>query len=349
MREIGRTVTEWLDAGHRVAVARVVDVHGFGAVPVGEVLAVRDDGARVGELLHGVADPVISGAVPAALSGEPSVVRAPVSESDAVAAGLACAGSARVLVHAAAEPSVWAALAAGTPVALVTSLTSGESAVVPSPGPGRSGSPGSAGPGSRSSGLSEPSGSPGGGGFVGGAEGVSAAVGEAARLLATGATSRAVVDDVLVDAWVPTPTVVTVGGGVLASALAAQASLLGWSARDVSSVADAVAAVSAFGPADVLVLLNHDPAMDEVLRIGLAHGRGFLGALGSRRTQAARRERLRAAGVPDEDLARIHGPVGLDLGARSPAETAVSIVAEVLATRSGRAGTALRATDVAIH
>jgi xanthine dehydrogenase accessory factor len=70
-------------------------------------------------------------------------------------------------------------------------------------------------------------------------------------------------------------------------------------------------------------------------------GRGFLGALGSRRTQAARRERLLAAGVTEDELARVHGPVGLDLGARTPAETAVSVVAEVLATRSGRDPSAL--------
>ncbi|SHN25462.1 XdhC family protein [Cryptosporangium aurantiacum] len=323
MRELGRTVVEWLDGGHRVAVARVVDVRGFGAVPAGEMLAVRDDGARVGGVLRGVADPVVDGVVPAALSGSSSVVRAPVSESDAVAAGLACAGSARVLVHAVSDRAVWEALAAGSPVALATDLDSGSWLAV------------------EESGVT---------GSLGAADRDASAIDEASRLLAAGASSRSVVNDnVLVDAWVPTPTVVTVGGGLLASALAAQASLLGWSARDVSSVEDAVAAVSAFWAADVLVLLDHDPAMDEVLRVGLAHGRGFLGALGSRRTQATRRQRLLAAGVPSEQLDRIHGPVGLDLGARSPAETAVSIVAEVLATRSGRAGAALRSSDAAIH
>ncbi|MFI5954822.1 XdhC family protein [Cryptosporangium sp. NPDC051539] len=314
MREIGRTVAEWLGAGHRVAVARVVDVHGFGAVPAGEVLAVSDDGSRVGSLLRGVADPVVASAVPAALSGSASVVSAPVGESDAVAAGLACAGSARILVHPVSDRAVWDALASGQPVALATSLTSGESVSV-SPQDTDAGSAGA----------------------------------EAARLLSAGVSARSVVDDVLVDAWAPVPTVVTIGGGVLAAALAAQAGLLGWTAQDIVSVPDAVAAVEAFGPADVLVLLDHDPAMDELLRAGLAHGRGFLGALGSRRTQAARRERLLAAGVPPEAINRIHGPVGLDLGAKSPAETAVSIVAEVIAARAGRAGAALRASDVAIH
>ncbi|TQS40790.1 XdhC family protein [Cryptosporangium phraense] len=307
MREIGRTVAEWLGAGHRVAVARVVDVHGFGAVPGGEVLAFRDDGSREGSLLRGVADAVIASAVPDALSGSAAVVEAPVGESDAVAAGLACAGSARILVHAASDPSVWETLASGRPAALATSLTSGEPVAVSGP-----------------------------------------VADTASRLLAAGVSGRELVDDVLVDVWAPVPTVVTIGGGVLAAALAAQATLLGWSAKDVSSVPDGVAAVAEFGPADVLVLLDHDPAMDDVLRVGLA-GPGFIGALGSRRTQAARRERLLASGVSAEDVTRIHGPVGLDIGARSPAETAVSVVAEVLATRTGRAGAALRSSDVAIH
>ena len=74
---------------------------------------------------------------------------------------------------------------------------------------------------------------------------------------------------------------------------------------------------------------------------GLRRGRGFVGALGSRHTQAARRERLLAAGLADADLAALHGPVGLDLGARTPAETAVSVVAQVIATRAGRSAVPL--------
>jgi xanthine dehydrogenase accessory factor len=95
----------------------------------------------------------------------------------------------------------------------------------------------------------------------------------------------------------------------------------------------------------VLVLLDHARTFDVVLAEGLRRGRGFIGALGSRRTQSARRERLIAAGVTEEELGRLRGPVGLDLGARTPAETAVSIVAQVIAARSGRAGSALAGTE----
>lgn len=322
MRELGRTVVGWLDAGHRVAVARVVHVKGFGAVPAGEVLAVRDDGERAGALLGGVADAAVQEAVPDVLAGGPALITAPVAESTAVAAGLACAGSAQLLVHRVRDRTAWAALAEGVPVALATGFETGAELTI--------------GPADAT-------------GSLGGAASDAEASEQATRLLDAGATSRAVLANALVDAWAPTPRIVTVGGGLLGQALAAQAELLGWEARDVRTVADAVAAAEAFGPADALVLCDHAPAMDAVLRVGLAHGRGFLGALGSRRTQAARRERLSAAGVSDAELARIHGPVGLDLGARGPAETAVSIVAEILASRSGRSSTALRSNSVAIH
>ena len=151
--------------------------------------------------------------------------------------------------------------------------------------------------------------------------------------------------DLLLDLWVPVPSVLVAGAGAIGDALAAQAALLGWTARRVTDLDDARAAVAGFSDADVLVLLDHDPAFDAVLVDGLRRGRGFLGALGSRHTQAARRERLLAAGLTGDDLAALHGPVGLDLGARTPAETAVSIVAQVIALRAGRSGAALAATE----
>jgi xanthine dehydrogenase accessory factor len=103
-------------------------------------------------------------------------------------------------------------------------------------------------------------------------------------------------------------------------------------------------------PADVAGALGGElaegrPAALVSTADGLSRGHGFIGALGSRRTQSGRRKRLAEAGVTADEMQRLHGPVGLDLGARTPAETAVSIVAEVLADRAGRAGAALATTD----
>jgi xanthine dehydrogenase accessory factor len=312
MRELAHTINAWVDGGHRVAVVRVAELTGFGAVPAGELLAVRDDGERAGDVLRGVLDQLVAEVLPQVFGGATVTVDGPVGEHDAVAAGLACSGHARLLVHpVAADRDAWAALAEGRPAALASSLDGSGHQVILDPT------------------VTED------------ADEVRAT---AASLLAAGATSRALVGDVLVDAWVPPPVLLTVGGGVLAAALAAQARLLGWEPRDVHGVAEATSAVAAFGPSDVLVLLDHDPAMDAVLLAGLAGRRGFLGALGSRHTQAERRKRLHAAGCTDNDLYRIHGPVGLDLGARSPAEVAVSIVAEVIADRAGRQAAPLRTT-----
>ena len=102
---------------------------------------------------------------------------------------------------------------------------------------------------------------------------------------------------------------------------------------------DEVADSIGLGPDDAVVVLSHDPKFDEpALREALHRGCRYVGAIGSRKTQAERRDHLRAAGVADEDLARIHGPVGLNLGGRAPAETALAILAEVVATRYAATG-----------
>jgi xanthine dehydrogenase accessory factor len=104
------------------------------------------------------------------------------------------------------------------------------------------------------------------------------------------------------------------------------------------------------GDRDVVLVFTHDPKFDEpALIAALSTDAGFIGALGSRRTQDRRVERLREAGLNDEAIARIHAPCGLDVGARTPAETAVSILAEVIAVRSGRSGESLRETSGPIH
>lgn len=94
-------------------------------------------------------------------------------------------------------------------------------------------------------------------------------------------------------------------------------------------------------PATYVCLLSHDPKFDEpALRIALRSPAPYVGAIGSRKTQAKRRERLAGEGYTAEEMARLHGPIGLDLGGRAPAETALAILAEVTAVRYGGAAVA---------
>ena len=89
--------------------------------------------------------------------------------------------------------------------------------------------------------------------------------------------------------------------------------------------------------ATCICLLTHDPKFDEpALDLALRSPACYVGAIGSRKTQAHRRERLRAAGFSDADVSRLHGPIGLDLGGRTPEEIALSIMAEITAVRYGR-------------
>lgn len=104
------------------------------------------------------------------------------------------------------------------------------------------------------------------------------------------------------------------------------------------------------GPRDAVCVLTHDPKFDVPAVIGALETKaGYLGAMGSRRTTEDRNSRLRAEGVTDDQLARVLAPVGLDLGARTPEETAISICAEIIALRSGRIAPSLRDTEGDIH
>ena len=99
-----------------------------------------------------------------------------------------------------------------------------------------------------------------------------------------------------------------------------------------------------------IVVLSHDPKFDlPALRCALRSNASYIGLLGSRRAQTARRAALRVEGFDDAALERIHGPVGLDIGGATTAETAISILAEIVAVRSGRHGTPLLSASGAIH
>ena len=325
LRELGSALRRWAADG--VGVVRVLERHGFGTVESGQLVAATAAGSVAGALYRGTLDAAVRPLAVAAVAG-PRTEEAHVPEAVALDAGLACSGGATLLGHPLpAEPAaaLGEALERGVPAALV-STTAGAGALVLT-GPELAGVHG---------GLGTPE--------------LDAAAADATRgLLRRGATvterASAAGAELLIDLWVPVPSVLVAGAGAIGEALVAQAALLGWSARTETELPAVRDAVAAFTDADVLVLLDHSRAFDEVLVDGLRRGRGFLGALGSRRTQAARRGRLMALGLTEAELAGLRGPVGLDLGARTPAETAVSIVAQVVAARSGRAGTALAATD----
>jgi xanthine/CO dehydrogenase XdhC/CoxF family maturation factor len=129
-----------------------------------------------------------------------------------------------------------------------------------------------------------------------------------------------------------------VGDGPVSAALVPLADLLGWSPTVATTMPDVEGALPG---ADAVVVTSHDETVDAAaLKAALERGPAYIGAMGSRKSQARRREWLTANGVSDEDQAKIHGPAGLDIGADSPPEIALSILAELVATVRGK-------TDVA--
>jgi xanthine dehydrogenase accessory factor len=142
------------------------------------------------------------------------------------------------------------------------------------------------------------------------------------------------------------PRVVIVGTAApIGDALARQVELLGWTPVRTSGVDDSVAAIGELGAGDAVVVLEHQHAIaTPVLAAALRGDVGYVGAIGSRRMQAARVTSLQRAEVSDDELAALHCPSGLDLGAATPPESAVSIVAEIVATRTGRDPVPLRAS-----
>jgi xanthine dehydrogenase accessory factor len=167
------------------------------------------------------------------------------------------------------------------------------------------------------------------------------------------------VDDLFIDVTAPAPRLLIFGAVEYANHLSHFASVIGWRPYVIDprsqfatrerfpDAADVVAAwpkaaverLGAIDRATYLAVLTHDPKIDdEVLVLALSAEPAYIGAMGSKRAQAERRERLLAAGVDEDELSRISAPVGLDLGALSSEEVALSIMAELVAVRYGREG-----------
>jgi xanthine dehydrogenase accessory factor len=323
MFELAPRLLAVLDAGDPVVVATAVDVQGSAPSGTGTSMAVLPGGHVVGTISGGCVEGSLYGTAEEVLAtGEPVLERFGFDDAaddpDAVwALGLRCGGRVEVLVHRVlptdtAVVDALRAAAAGTPTSLGLSLEPGSLAVVvPSSD------------GCRTRVFTEYAGGRARCVVVGAVE-FAVAVTNTAAMLGYAVT---VVD--------PRPVFLTDQRFP-----AAQELVVGWPPR--------VLADTAIGPDTVVVLLSHDDRFDaEVLDLALRRGAGYVGAMGSRPTHSSRMEALRAMGTPDLD--RLRSPIGLDLGAETPAEVALSIMAEVVAVRRGASGAPLVGGSGAIH
>jgi len=174
--------------------------------------------------------------------------------------------------------------------------------------------------------------------------------------LETGEASEAQSFDIFIEGFPPPPALIIVGAGHIAIPLTTFAKTLNYRVVVVDARAafatrerfphadelivewpDEVLEKMDLNPATSVAVLTHDPKFDEpTLRVVLARRVGYVGAIGSRKTGEERAQRLKQAGLSDEQIGRIHGPIGLNLGATSPEEMALAIMAEIVAARHGK-------------
>jgi xanthine dehydrogenase accessory factor len=296
--EIALSVSACLRAGTRVDVAWAAQTQGFSSRDPNEALAITPGGGRIGKVLAGSANDQL-----VALAGGPGrLVSVAVSALEAELAGLACGGDARCLVVPATDfpPELWDRLRARDPVCLVARLDHDRVTAIQSYD----------------------------------RDTIADAGEEAARLFARGASDALVSDDAVVSVFWPVPKLLVVGAGGVSEALCANADLLGWQTQIVTDPGIATGVMAGLAVLDNIVVTAHDLDLaGPALQAALESPAGYIGALGSRRTQQARADWLAYRGVTD--LTRVHGPAGLDIGARTPAEIAVAILAEALAVRLG--------------
>jgi len=318
VHDVREQAERWLSRGDRVALATVVATRRSAPRPVGSKLIVSEQGELFGSVSGGcVESDVAVQAAEVLASGEPRLLSYGISDDQAWEVGLPCGGEIDVFVQPLAE------LPADGDGVLLTRLEGD-----------RAGQTELAEIEIRSSGVVELEG-----------------------------------EQVFAEVLGPPPRLVVVGATDTAEALCRLAGALGWrtiaidprkalaTEERLPSASERVVAWPDEGmerlelDADTaVVVLTHEERLDvPALTAALASEAFYVGAIGSRKTQAKRRERLLEAGVPEERLDRISGPAGLDLGADTPAETAVSILAEILAVRAGREGGRLRDRSGRIH
>ena len=351
MREVAAQIGDWLADGRRVALATVVGVTRSAPRPPGAKLAVSDDGETVGAVSGGCVEGAVIAAARALLEDGTSsrLLRFGIDDEEALGVGLPCGGEIDVLLEPVAGillNGFLAAAADGESMALVTALGDDARMLVGADGSRR--------------------------GTLGSAALDAAAVALAGERLAARrpgpATARG--RDLFCDVAAPAPRLLIFGAVDYAAALCRLAAESGWrpfvidprrafampghfpAAERVVTAwpREAIVGLGGIDATTAVVVLTHDPKLDdEALAAALESPARYIGAMGSRVSSERRFERLREAGFATDQLARISAPIGLDLGASSPAETALSIFAEIVAVTNGRQGGLLSKADGPIH
>ncbi|MGW2122998.1 XdhC family protein [Streptomyces sp. NPDC001758] len=368
MLDIAEELNRWVGQGRDFAVATVVGVGGSAPRTPGAALAVDADGTAVGSVSGGCVEGAVYELCAQALrDGEPVLERFGYSDEDSFAVGLTCGGVIDVLVtpvRAAdpARPVFAAALAAAAQgrAAALARIVSGPAELL-----GRALTV-------RPDGSSE-------GGFGAHPELDRTVAAEAGAFLDAGRTGTLEIGEqgsrcgapltLLIESSVPPPRMIVFGAIDFASALVRVGRFLGHHVT-VCDARPVFATRARFPDADeivvewphtylertsvdartVLCVLTHDAKFDvPLLKLALRLPVAYVGAMGSRRTHLDRNARLREAGVTDLELARLRSPIGLDLGARTPEETALSIAAEIVADRRGGTGVPLTGAHTPIH
>ncbi len=362
MKELLETLAGWERDGVEVGRAVVVRTFGSAPRPEGAVLLYARDGRIAGSVSGGCVEGAAAEEIQHAwTNGHARVIRYGISDEQAWDVGLACGGTIDVLV----EP-VAPAVVIGAARSSVGANGHGSAVVTPLPAdspPGAFGphEPGSGAPPASELVVSET------GELIGslGTPDLDVALVSAATEALRRGLSRTVElggRSLFIEVFPVRPRLVVVGGVEVARSLVRLARELGFETVLVDGRAsfatperfpdvdrlivgwpDEVAEEIGLGPNDAVAVLSHDVKFDEPAIVeALRRGCRYVGAVGSRKTQADRGARLLAAGVSEADLARLRGPVGLDLGGRAPAETALAILAEIVAERYGGSGTPMR-------
>ncbi|HVA87619.1 MAG TPA: XdhC/CoxI family protein [Candidatus Saccharimonadales bacterium] len=357
MKELLDTLLAWQSEGRTPARAVVVRTFGSAPRPEGAVMLVSDDDRMAGSVSGGCVEGAAFEEIQRARGdGHSRVIRYGISDEQAWDVGLACGGTIDVLVEPFVRAEAIDAAIASDGRAVVTPL--------PADSPSSEFGPHEPGPGAmpaptlvvHDDGRLE--------GSLGAPDADAALVDAAQEALRHGTSRTVRIGDqsLFIEAYPVRPRLVVVGAVQVAIPLVHIARELGYETvvvdgrpafataarfpdvdRLVVGWPDEVADEIGLGGSDAVAVLTHDVKFDEPAIVeALRRGCRYVGAVGSRKTQADRRSRLLEAGVGEAELARLRGPIGLDLGGRSPAETALAIMAEVVAVRYGAVGGPMR-------